>query len=308
MTNHRRVAVLLNVNAGAVERLGKDKVREVVAAAFERHGMTATISFAAGADLQAALEQARDAATAGRFDALAVGGGDGSVSTAASVLIGSSVPLAILPLGTLNHFARDLCIPLALDEAVAVIGSGRLHAVDVGEVNGRTFINNSSIGIYPFLVLDRERRRRGVGLRKWTAMALAAWRVLREFPLHRLIINALNWREPVRTPCVFVGNNEYGLTLANFGKRARVDCGELCLYVSKPQSRLSLIGLAYRCMFGLIREEDDLRIIKVQDAEISSRQRGRLLVAFDGEVEKMRPPLRYRTRPGALRVLAPAPE
>ena len=308
MNQHRRVvtrlAVYLNRSAGAVERLGVAKMQETVETAFAQHGVEAQIAFVSGAELHTALEQVRARAAAGKLDAIVVGGGDGSIRTAAGALAGTGIPLGILPLGTLNHFAKDLHVPLALDEAVAVIAAAQAQPVDVGEVNSKTFINNSSIGIYPYLVLDRERQRRQIGWSKWTAMALAVWRIFREFPLHRLIVHEAGWQQPVRTPCLFVGNNEYSLSLPNFAKRTRLDCGELCLYVSKPQSRLSLIWLAYRCIFGLIDERDDLRIVKVQAAEITSRRR-RLLVAFDGEVEWMRPPLRYRTRPGALQVFVP---
>jgi diacylglycerol kinase family enzyme len=89
------------------------------------------------------------------------------------VLTGTGVPLGILPLGTLNHFAQDLDIPSDIEGAVDVISAACARQVDVAEVNGHVFINNSSIGIYPFLVLNRERRRRNEGRAKWIATGLA---------------------------------------------------------------------------------------------------------------------------------------
>jgi diacylglycerol kinase family enzyme len=174
----------------------------------------------------------------------------------------------------------------------------------VGELNGEFFINNSSIGIYPYLILERERRRRRRRLSKWTAMVLALPRVLRHLPLFRLKIGIQGLVEPCRSPCVLIGNNEYRLTVPAFGRRDRLDRGELCLYVAKVQSRLSMFWLACRCIFGLLDQQRDLRIFKGGMADISSR-RSKLLVAFDGEVETIRSPLHCRTRRGALRVFAP---
>jgi len=302
----RRVVAFLNPLAGAIERRGAEMLRDALTIAFERQGISARIEFLPGSKLQPAVERARDDVLAGKLDFVVIGGGDGSIRTAARALVGSGVPLGVLPLGTLNHFARDLRIPFAIDEAIAVIATGHAHAVDVGEVNDETFINNSSIGIYPYLVLDRERSGRKQGLDRWAAMFFAVLRTFRNFPLHRLTVKTTGLAEPCRTPCVFVGSNEYDLMVPKIGRRERLDRGELCLYVARPQSRLSLLWLACRCMLGLIEQARDLRILKVTAAEITSRNK-RLVVAFDGEIETMRPPLRYRTRPGALLVLVPSP-
>jgi diacylglycerol kinase family enzyme len=205
----------------------------------------------------------------------------------------------------LNHFAKDLGIPLDLDGAVAVIGAANSRPVDAAEVNGRVFVNNSSIGIYPYMVLDRERRRAQHGQAKWVATIGAVLRTLRYLPRRRLSIRAQGWTEPCRTPCLFIGNNEYGVMGASLGKRARLDDGELWLYVARQGSRTSLVWLAVRAALGLIDQMRDLRIVKVKSAEIDART-SRLLVGIDGEVAILRPPLRYRTHQGALRVFAPA--
>ncbi len=155
----------------------------------------------------------------GEADAIIVGGGDGSIRTVAAIVAGSGVPLGILPLGTLNHFAKDLKIPLGIDEAVEIIAAGKTSLVDIGEANGKIFINNSSIGIYPYLVLDRERRRHRKKLPKWLAMGIASLKVFRNLPIRRLSINAKQWKDVCRSPCVFIGNNEYHLTGPGVGSR-----------------------------------------------------------------------------------------
>lgn len=299
-----RVCVLLSASAGTIDGEDRNQLRDSLESAFDKHAMSATLELVPGADLRASAERAVQGVTNGDLDAIIVGGGDGSIRTVASVVAGSGVPLGIIPLGTLNHFAKDLGIPLSIDGAVAVIAAGEARSVDVGEVNGQTFINNSSIGIYPYLVLDRERRRSSEGHAKWMAMILAVLRAWRHFPLRRLSIHAEGRSERWRSPLVLVGNNEYVLSGLSLGTRECLDRGELCLYVAKKQSRLSLFWLACRSVLGLVDQSHDLRIVKLPAAEIRSHA-SRLLVACDGEVEVMRSPLRYRTKPGALRVFAP---
>jgi diacylglycerol kinase family enzyme len=297
--------VLLNSSAGTAAGKKRDDLRAELEAAFRKHAISASFEFVPGSKLQAAAERAVRRATAGEIDAIVAGGGDGTIHTVASAVAGTDVPLGIIPLGTLNHFAKDLKIPLAVEDAVAAISGGVHRSVDVGEVNGEIFINNSSIGIYPYVVLDRDRRRKRQGLSKWTAMIMAGLRAFWNLPLRRLRIRAQNWQEACRSPCVFIGNNEYHLKGSSFGSRERLDGGELCLFVAREQSRLALLWLAFRCVAGLV-DQRDLRYLATPAIEVSSRRK-RLLVALDGEIQWMQTPLHYRTRPAALRVLAPLP-
>jgi diacylglycerol kinase family enzyme len=304
--SRKRVAALVNASAGTVVGHGEAALRDILTSAFEKHGISADLEFLAGADLAVAAERALKRALNRELHAIVVGGGDGSVRTVASTLAGSGAALGILPLGTLNHFAKDLAIPISVEGAVAVIANATARSIDLGEVNGEIFINNSSIGIYPHLVFERERERRRAGLSKWAAMILAGLRMLRYLPLFRLRIRVAGKSELIRSPCVFVGNNAYHLTLPAIGRRERLDRGELCLYAAKAQSRLSLFWLACRCALGFIDQQRDLRILKGATAEISARRHW-LLVAFDGEIKTMHSPLQFRARPGALLVFAPAP-
>jgi diacylglycerol kinase family enzyme len=299
------VCVLLNVSSGKAGGEGRDKLETALTAAFEHHAVSADLQFMSGKDLRAGAERALQMVARGELDAIIAGGGDGTISSVASVLAGSAVPFGIIPLGTLNHFAKDLKIPLALDEAVALIAAGNLRPIDVGEVNGRVFINNSSIGIYPYLVLDRERRTDQHGLPKWFAMILAGLRALRYFPIRRLTIETPGGAETYRSPCVLVGNNAYQISGRSLGTRDRLDGGQLSLYVAKQQSRLALLWLACRSALRFIDQQRDLRALTLPTVEISSGRR-QLLVAFDGEVETIRSPLHYQVKPGALRVFTPS--
>jgi len=300
----RRVVALMNAGAGAFSQALAEDVRTGLAAGLAQHGVTAEIKFVEGDGLHDAAERALAQAKRGEIDAVVVGGGDGSIRTVASVLAGTSVPLGVLPLGTLNHFAKDLGIPLPVEEAAAAIAAGHLRIVDLAEVNGEIFINNSSIGIYPYMVIDRERRRANHKLAKWIAMVPAFFRMLRHFPRRRLRISAEGFARPYRTPCMFVGNNEYGMELFTFGRRQRFDTGELWFYVVKPRDPLEFFWMVCRLCFGQLDQARDLETLQLHEAEISAKT-SRLPVALDGEVKIMHTPLHYRSRPRALRVIVP---
>jgi diacylglycerol kinase family enzyme len=193
---------------------------------------------------------------------------------------------------------------LEIEEAAAAISEGHARVVDLAEVNGETFINNSSIGIYPYMVIDRERRRADHKLAKWMAMVPAFFRMLRHFPRRRLRIAAEGFTRPYRTPCLFVGNNEYGTELFTFGRRQRFDAGKLWFYVVKPRTPLEFFWMVCRLCAGRMDQARDLDTFELAEAEISAKS-SRLLVALDGEVGIMHGPLQYRSRPGALRVIVP---
>jgi diacylglycerol kinase family enzyme len=292
----------LNAHSGTLAGKSHDDVVLELQSIFRKHGIAAEVRFVAGSELQSEAQRAVKRAESKEIDAIVAGGGDGTISAVAAALVGTDIPLGVLPLGTLNNFAKDLKIPLRLDEAAAVISEGVVRSVDVGEVNGQVFINNSSIGIYPYLVLDRDRRRERHGLSKWTAMALAGVRAFRNLPLRRLRVGGPGWQGIYRTPCVFIGNNVYELQGSSFGSRQHLDRGELCLFVADRQSRLALLWLAVRCITGSLKQRD-LKIVAAKTVEVSSHRK-RLLVSHDGEIQSMQTPLRYRIRPAAVRVLA----
>jgi diacylglycerol kinase family enzyme len=302
-----RVLAILNVQGQTAASLGSETVHQRVAEAFAAAGVDATVTLVQGSELAPALQSALGPRAAGErfaFDALAVGGGDGTISTAAAHLAGTGIPLGVLPLGTLNHFARDLGIPGQLELACTAIAEGNAADIDIAELNGRAFVNNASIGIYPYMVEIRDRQRRALGLGKWGAMALAFGWMLRRFPVHRLTIRAGGGERQRRTPCVFIGNNRYALSPAALGTRDALDRGELCVYVARSASRLHLLWAMLKAMLGRLTPLQDFEEIRGEALTIESRAR-RLRVALDGELHKIAPPLRYRSRRGALRVLVP---
>lgn len=297
------VVVLINATSGSVT--GKDDaVRNALSAGFADHGIAAELQFLPSDRLKTAAEKARARVAARELDAIVASGGDGTIRTIADVLADSGVPLGVIPGGTFNHFAKDLRIPLDADEAIAVISAGYLRSVDAGQVNEYVFINNSSIGIYPYLVVERERRRTR-GLPKLVAMSWAILQAVRNFPIRRLSVTAEGWTERLRSPCIFVGNNEYTISGFQAGTRDNLDKGKLSLLMARHQSLAELSLLALRSILGILNQSSDLRLTSLSTLTVTSRRR-QLLVAFDGEVEPMNTPLHYKIRPNALRVFAPS--
>jgi diacylglycerol kinase family enzyme len=299
----RRIRVLLNAAGGTLRTADIAAEQERLAALFTERGIEAEIEALEGDAIAGRAREALERARRGEIAAIVVGGGDGSISAVAGVLAGTGVPLGVLPLGTLNHFAKDLGVPIEIEAAVDIIAGGKRRRVDIAEVNGRVFINNSSVGIYPHMVVERDRRQ-SAGWSKWPAMAIAFLRMMRRFPRRRLVICAEGHVEPCRTPALFVGNNAYGTGLTTLGARERLDGSELCLYVARHRGPLGFARLAFLAALGRLDEAREFDTWRLGEAEIRSRA-SRLIVARDGEVETMRPPLRYRIRPGALEVLAP---
>jgi diacylglycerol kinase family enzyme len=300
----RRLRALLNRDGGTARKLGVEALEQQLAAGFAGAGAAADLAFLPGAELTRGLERARDDALAGRLDGVVIGGGDGSVNSAAALLAGTGVPLGVLPVGTLNHFARDLGMPLELEAAAAAIATSEPRAVDVAEVNGHVFVNNAVLGVYPYMVADRERRRERHGLGKWTAMSLAFLRMLVRFPRRRLTLCFEGESRPVRTPGLLVGVNEYDPQMFEVRRSHGLDRGQLWLLVAKHDNPLSFTWFAFRTAFRGLDEARDFEVHKLQSLEVRART-SRLPVATDGELLQLRPPLRFRIRPGELMVLAP---
>jgi diacylglycerol kinase family enzyme len=232
-------------------------------------------------------------------------GGDGTVSAVACALAGSVTILGILPLGSLNHFARDVRIPLALPEAVRNLAEGRAVNIDVGEVNGRVFINNISLGLYPAFVQARGDVRRHSGLSRWYTIFSAALNVLSRLPLLRARVTVDS--QPLKriTPLLFIGNNEYELEGASIGHRHRLDAGCLSIIMTRRRGPWGLIRLVVRAALGTLRGAKDLDLLVGREIEVQMK-RWQTLLAVDGEVaDEIKWPLRCTVRQGALRVLVP---
>ena len=293
-----RIAVLINSRGGAAS--ADPDIGATVTNAFETAGLDADVELVDGGECEV---RSRTIAERGD-DLLVVGGGDGTISAAASALAGTDTLLGILPLGTLNHFARDLGIPTEIGEAAALIAKRSERRVDVAEMNGTIFINNSAIGLYPLMVVDRDAQQRRLGRSKKLAMIVAAARTLARFHHQRLALTVNDEKELIDTPLLFVGNNDYRVDLGAAGQRESIEDGQLSVLVMRKKTRRGFIAAIVRALLNRAREDDMVRIDGVTRLRVSSR-RSMLPVSLDGEVVRATPPLDYKLRHKALRVIAP---
>lgn len=293
--------ILINRDGGAVKQ--DPKVGDKVEDAFRDAGIDVKVELIAGdqcANRSKAIVERGD-------ELLIVGGGDGTVGAAASSLAGSETILGILPLGTLNHFARDLGIPVKLHDAVDLIARREERRVDVAEMNKRLFINNSAIGLYPLMVIDRETQQQRLGRSKRLAMTIAAVRTLARFGHQRLSLTLNDEDARIDTPLLFVGNNAYRLDIGAPGRRESLDDGELSVFVMRKKTRRGFVGASIRALFNRARRDDMVQLEHVQRLTVDS-DRSTLSVSLDGEVVRATPPLEYRILKKALRVIAPRRE
>jgi diacylglycerol kinase family enzyme len=290
--------VLVNREGGRAAKAGDD-LFGTLTSAFAKSG---------GADIQMLTSHEMPAAianTAKSHRRIAVAGGDGTMSCAAQGLAGSETELAILPLGTLNHLARDLAIPTNLDAAAALAVHGKSVKIDLGTVNGHCFVNNASMGLYPVMVKERDAVTKHAHWPKWLATVPAAWDALAHFPTLHLHVNLGDGEFPLRTRLLFVGNNRYVLEGANIGSRPSLQAGQLWTVAVARRSRLGLAVGALRTLVGRAGMNGDFKVLgesatfTVTNGEVS------LEIALDGEVLQLNSPLKFESRAAALRVVVP---
>ena len=298
---HSPVPVIVNASSGS--GCGETEIAKL-RGDFEAAGVQVRIHAARnGAELASIARRV----AAENPQVIVVGGGDGTINCVASALMGTRITLGVVPLGTFNHFAKDLHIALDPEAAVRVVVAGHSICVDEGEVNDRIFLNNSSVGLYSSFVLLRKRQEKRLGRGKWHAMLWATLTVLRRRPFMDVRLQLDQAERLHRTPFVFVGNNEYQMEGLDVGQRKRLDGGSLSVYTTQRQDRAGLIRLFLAALLGRLRQGRDFLAETTRSLRIESRHR-HLLVATDGELTVMQTPLDYRIRPAALRVLVPTPE
>lgn len=302
-----RVALVINRSSGSL--LGRpDAPGEI-----ERKLLDAGLEIGAvldgdATDIDERMRHARELPV----DAVVIAGGDGTIAAAAAALTGSDKALAPLPLGTMNLLAKDLGIPADLDLAIAALADAETVAIDVGEVNGQKFLCNSMLGMPARLAQRRERNRLKMGVVGWWKHGLATMKAMYRYPPMRIGLDLGDGPVTLRSKAIVVADNAYDEGFGQMLTRSRLDRGELTLYATRRLSLWPLIRVATRMALGRWTEDPDLETHHVRELTVTSRRK-LLRVMNDGETSLMRPPLKYRILPKALKVLrpriaAPAPE
>lgn len=293
--------IVLNAASG---RRNDAAFEERLATALGRHAERFSISRAAtGKDLGAAIRRAVEAGHA----ALVAAGGDGTITAVAEAAAAHGRRLGILPAGTFNFVARGLGIPEELDAAVDALLGGTAQPTTVAEVNGRLFLNNASLGLYPEILRERE----GI-YRRWGRSRVAAhWSVVKAIfgafrPLHlRVTVDGRVLR--ARTPLLFVARSAFQLDRYGLPGGEAVRAGRFALFLVPDVPPLRLFLITLRLALGGIRPGHDIELVTCDEITVETSRR-RLLVARDGERGTMAAPLKFRLRPDALQVIAPVPD
>ncbi len=290
-----RICVICNEGSGRNSREA-----HAVHDAMEVLGPRATLRRAKGPEIEAA---ARAAIREG-FGTVVAAGGDGTIMTVAGAVAGSGARFGVLPLGTFNYFARGLGIPAEPEAAARVLLHGHTRKASLGEVNGRLFLNNVSVGVYPAILRAREEV-----YRRWGRRQIAAhWSVAKTFvrfqrPLHlTLTAEGRTWR--AKTPLLFAARSAFQLGAFGLAGADCVERGAFAVFVAPHSTRAGLFLSALRLVRGRMREGRDFDLTCTEEMLVASRSR-HLTVACDGEKFRMRTPLRLRMRHGVLDVLAP---
>jgi len=295
-----RLAVVINRSAGGFRRFPPAATVAAIRDAFVENGHQVELRMIGRHDLPAwfaTLSRRAD------LDAVVIGGGDGTILSAVGNGLGRDCPLGILPLGTLNLFARDIGLPLDPVEAARAVARAGTAEIDLAEVGGRPFAIWASLGMHPWIVRRRDHLQRH-HLRKMPAMALAALRGFFHFPSIEVTLT-LDRTETrtVRTPMLFISNNTWRDEPPPLSRRT-LDTGRLEVHVATCSGRLSLLWLAVETMLGRWRNSRWLQTFSAGEVDVAGPRR-RLMLSLDGEVTVMSSPLSFRVRPRALKVLMP---
>ena len=295
---------VFNRDGGRFRTMDLEAFATLSAEIMAEHGHTLDVRVVAGSDLIPELLRAAGDPLA---DAVLAGGGDGTVSAAAEACFRSRMPLAVVPAGTMNLFARALRIPLAPEEAVRALAAGEVAAVDIATANGRPFVHQYSVGIHTRLVRIRETISYHS---RWGKIAAT----LRAFRL--AVSRPPRFDVEIRTPRGIERREASGITVSNnllgeghMPHADSMDRGVLGVYVADPMSTQALVALCFQVMVGAWKTNPLVSEKEVTSVSLRFRKRKRSAQALiDGELVDLEDRVDIEIHPRALNVIAPAPQ
>ena len=292
----RTICLICNAGSGRNKR-GQDAVARAMAVLGDG---AHRIEWTSGQPIETAI----DRALAHRPEFIVAAGGDGTVMAVAGALLGREVPMGVLPMGTFNFFARGLGLSEVPEEAARQLLDARPHPIRVGTVNGRAFLNNASIGIYPAILKERE-----TVYSRWGRFRLAAhWSVLKVFLRFRkpmkLTIETDAGTETRRTPLVFAARSAYQLDSFGLDGAEAIDRDRFAVLIARASGRRALLAMTLRLALRAPKRGRDYDLIATRSLVVTTR-RARTLVAFDGEKARLPGPYRFRMSDDLLTILLP---
>ncbi|MEO8439454.1 MAG: diacylglycerol kinase family protein [Spartobacteria bacterium] len=292
------IEVILNARSG--EQRSKEMC-DILARLFKEAGRSFHISVATGEKIARLAKEKAES----DCKILVAGGGDGTICGVAEAALQTGKLLGVLPLGTFNYFAKNLGIPLDLEGAAQVILDGQPVRASVLDLDGRLILNNASIGIHPAVLLRRRKLYRRFGRSQLNAYLSVLMTAFQPAPRLRVRL-CTDEKEVVReTPLVMVCSNAFQMETFGLAGLECLESGEFALYVARPAGRFTIIRLGLRVVLRRLRVGVDYEVICASDVMIETLRHRRFRAAVDGELERLTGPLRFRTEPKKLMVLAP---
>ena len=300
------IDIVINAGAGPDDSTSVRALIEGVLQAAGRahrvHFVDGSVSVASAA--QAALEQAQ------RDGGIVVAvGGDGTINSVAQAVHAAGMPLGVIPQGTFNYFGRAHGLPLEPQAAMRAILDGRVEPVQVGLANGRVFLVNASVGLYPELLQDREAWKARFGRSRAVAFMAALTTLFAAHRQMRLAISHEDGDVDIRTLTLVAGNNPLQLERLGLPEAAQLERGQLAVITVEPVSTWHLLGLVLRGALGTLGNADAVRRFSTRRVDIRPRGmlpgRRRIKIALDGEIAWTQMPLRIEVAERPLWLVKP---
>lgn len=232
-------------------------------------------------------------------------GGDGTLNAVAAVVLPTGLPFGILPRGTFNYFGRTYGISRETDEAVDSLLDARIEPVQVGLLEGKPFLVNASLGLYPQLLEDREAYKQMLGRRRWVALLSAIITLMRAPAQLTLDLHSHGQHQALKTPTLVVGNNSLQLEQIGIPEVAHLEENRLVAMAVKPVGTLALYGLLLMGAMGRLGDASRVVSFSFETLTVHVRGRRRIKVAMDGEISWARTPLEFSVAPQRLQLLIP---
>jgi diacylglycerol kinase family enzyme len=297
--------LMIVINAGS-GRHDSDQARQTIVALLDSaHREHAFFLFDGGADIDRHVKQAGERAAQLGGVIVAVGG-DGTINAVAAEAIARDIPMGVLPQGTFNFFGRTHGISHDLEQAVANLLQGVIQPVQVGEVNGRVFLVNASLGLYPKVLEDREGWKRRLSRHRLVALWSGLVTMMQPHRSLYLDVSDGNSNRAIRTPTLVVANNalqleKLGIDEASLVQRNRGELAGVCL---RPLGRLAMLGLMIRGAMGTLGDAGHVVSFSFRQLTVGSRSgKRRVKVAVDGEILWLSYPLLFSTTRHPLRLV-----
>ncbi len=289
---------VFNRDGGTFKTTDMDAFAAKAVEILEAKGHTLDARIVEGKDLIAELQRA-----AGDAEILLAGGGDGTISAAAAIAHKQGVPLAVLPAGTMNLFARSLQMPLGLEPALEAIAGGEIRQIDIATANGRPFVHQFAVGIHAKLVKLRESLSYSSRIGKMAASTRAFASALSHAPNFHADVTTKTGVERRSTAGIAVSNNPLEGPLLHAD---RLDAGVLGIYIIAPLTPWIVTKLCSGVLQGKWKALPEIIDREAREVTLRfPRKKIGAMAVIDGELVKLADKVELKIHPGELQVMMP---